>query len=81
MAKLALKQPEPPADEVPQEVIADALVAISDGIKRLRAGTLNDKALVLLIRHAIPAKDRVSEAQIRAVLDGAEALKSTYLKR
>jgi hypothetical protein len=81
MAKLAVKQPPPPADEIPVEVIADALVSISDGIKKLRAGSLNEKALQLLIQHAIPAANRPSTKQIQAVLDGAESLKSLYLKR
>ena len=80
MTKIAIKQPGPPADIVPTEVIASALVAISDGIKQLRRGALNDRALLLLIQHAIPAADRPSVRQIKAVLEGAENLKSQYVK-
>ena len=80
MAKIAVKQKDPPAEEVPVEVIADALVAISDGIKRLRSGALNERALLLLIQHAIPQSDRLSVKQIKAVLDGAESLRSNYVK-
>lgn len=80
MAKVKVVQPTPPADEVPVEVIADALVSISEGIKRLRAGRLNERALVLLIQHAIPMADRPSVKQIKAVLDGAEALRRQHTK-
>lgn len=80
MAKVAIKQPEPPADEVPTDVIASALVEIASGIKKLRSGALNERALLLLIQHAIPQSDRPSVKQIKAVLDGAESLKTSYLK-
>lgn len=80
MAKLAIKQPDAPDDEVPTDVIASALVAISDGVKKLRSGALNERALLLLIQHAIPQTDRPSVKQIKAVLDGAESLKASYLK-
>lgn len=82
MSKLvALKQPQPPADEVPTEVIADALVRISEGIAKLRSGRLNDKALVLLIQHACPSQDRPSISTIRTVLDAVENLRGEYVKK
>jgi hypothetical protein len=72
-------------DEVPVEVIAQNIKAISEGIKRLRAGRLNDTALVLLIQHAAPSpgshQQRVSVGQVRAVLGGLAALEATYLKK
>ena len=74
------KQPEPPAEEVPIEVMATAIVEIAAGVKKLRAGPLKEKALVLLIQNAIPAKNRPSAKQITAVLDGVESLRATYLK-
>lgn len=39
---------------VPVEVMADAIVAISEGVKKLMAGPLNEKALILLIQNAAP---------------------------
>mgnify|MGYP001017011584 CR=1 FL=1 len=76
--KVAIKQNEPPAEEVSTEVIANAIVSISEGIERLRAGRLNDRALLLLIQHAasvkLPARD------IKAVLDGIQGLREAYLK-
>ena len=77
-----------PSDEVPTEILADSIVAIADGVRRLRAGRLNDKALYLLIQNAAPmrkggrgrAPARLATKDIRAVLDGIESLSSTYLK-
>lgn len=80
MPKIAVKQPAPPAEEVPVEIIANSLVSMADGIKALRAGPLNERALLLLIQHAMPATDRPSTKLIKGVLDGVEALKRTYLK-
>lgn len=80
MQKVAIKQPPPPAEEVPTDVLADAIVAISDAVKKLKAGPLTDKALLLLIHNAIPQSDRPTQKQIAAVLDAAESLKSIYVK-
>lgn len=67
------------AGESATEIIADAIVAISDGIKRLRNGRLNDRALVMLIQSAAPGKVTVSD--IRSVLAGIERLRSSFLRR
>lgn len=84
---VVLKQPEKPEEHVPIEVIADSIVAISEGIKKLRAGRLNDKALILLIVNSAPGyggkytqKKHVSAWQVKAVLDGLEGLEREYLK-
>lgn len=81
MARVAVKQPEPPAKQVPTEVIAEALVAISDGVAKLRRGSLNDKALTLLIQHACPSADRPSAKTINTVLNAVEELKREYLRK
>lgn len=87
MRKITVKQPPEKEDEVPTEVIAAAIVVISEGIKKLRAGRLNDKALVLLIQHAAPGKKNkfgskpVTSTEIRAVLEGLEGLQATFLKK
>jgi hypothetical protein len=70
-------KPDPNNPE-PVEVIAAAIVAIYEGIKKLRAGPLNDRALLLLIQHATPGQ--VTAKQIRAVLNGIESLEEQYLK-
>lgn len=77
--KLAVKQPDPPQEEVASEVIADAIVSISEGISRLRQGRLNDRALLILIQHAAP--EAITQKDIRAVFAGIENLRSAYLKK
>jgi len=70
---------------MPVEVIADHIKAISEGIRKLRSGPLNDKALLLLIQHAAPSVTRSNSklpmSDIRAVLDGIESLEATYLRK
>lgn len=86
MAK-TVKVVQQPEAEVPTEVLADAIVAISQGIKKLRTGRLNDDALEMLIAYATPPvgkaypKKQISKREVRAVLAGIEALERTYLKK
>lgn len=63
----------------PVVILAQAILDMSRGIKQLREGALNDRALVLLIQHASPRK--VSAKTVRAVLEGIEGLAETYLKK
>lgn len=87
MKKIIVKQPVPPADEVPTEILADSIVAIAAGMKKLRSGRLNDRALFLLIQDAAPttggkyARSPLSIKNIRAVFDGIESLEQTFLKK
>lgn len=82
--KVFVKQDE--LKPVPVEVLAESVRAISDGVKKLRASNLNDKALVLLIQHASPAviygykRNPITAQQVRAVLEGMESLEREYLK-
>lgn len=77
MAKVQIVQK--PEKEIPVDVLAESIVAIADGVKKLRASRLNDKALYLLIQHASDGKPPV--ATIRAVMDGMASLEGVYLKR
>ena len=81
MTKLAVVQDQ--QDEIATEVLAREIVAISEGLKRLRAGRLNDRALVLLVQHATPAvrSKAISRAVVVAVLQGIEQLAATYTKK
>ncbi len=84
MAKIVTVKQDP-AKEVPTEVLADAIVTMAEGVRRLRAGRLNDKALCMLIAHAAPSlpgrpPKPVSMREVRSVLDGINALEATYLK-
>lgn len=69
------------------EVIGDAIVAIAAGMKKLRSGKLNDRALVLLIKDACPAigakyrKRYITATEVRTVLAGIESLEASFIKR
>ena len=81
--KIDVKQPE--GGNVPVEILADAILVIAEGIKAMRAGRLNDRALVLLIQHASPTpkgmhSKPISAKEVRAVLAGIENLEREYLK-
>lgn len=85
MKTIAVKQR--PDEEVPTEVLAQEIVALSAGIKKLRAGRLNDRALHLLIQNAAPSiagrykTAPLSLKTINAVLEGIEGLEAAYLKK
>jgi hypothetical protein len=63
-------------DETPSEVLAAAIVEMSQGVKRLRAGRLNERAIVLLVH----ASTSVAQRDIKAVLNALESLEVEYLK-
>lgn len=80
--QIKVTQPEEPIEV---EIIADAIVSIAAGIKRLKSSRLKDSALYLLIQHAAPSvgkyKNRkLNIADIKAVFAGIESLQRTYLK-
>lgn len=75
-------------EDVPIEVLATSIRAISAGIKALRKGPLGDKALLLLIsencrkkgRSGFPVKVKVTPATVKMILESLESLQTTYLK-
>lgn len=68
--------------EVATEMLAAAIVAMAEGVKKLRAGPIKDRTLCLLIADASPSygKGSVNMREVKAVLDGIEALERTHLK-
>lgn len=66
---------------IPVEIMAEAIIAISMGIKKLRSTRLNDKALHLLIQHATPLYPKITIREIKAVLEGIQDLERMYLKK
>lgn len=82
MKTIAVKQT--PENEVPTEILADAIVAIAAGVKKLRSGRLADRTLWMLIADAAPTPvggKPISLKQVRSVLTGIEALERTHLKK
>lgn len=84
MPKLNVKQT--PEKEVPTEVLATSITAIAEGVRKLRAGRLNDRALYLLVQDASPSvggkynSSKLSMKEIKAVFAGIEDLERTFLK-
>ncbi len=83
---IAVKQVE--GKEVTIEVLAQSITDISTGIKKLRSGRLNDRALLLLIQNAAPSLHSgrysykpVPIKTIQHVLNGIENLEAEYLKK
>lgn len=66
-----------PTKEIATEVIAAHILAISEGIKKLRGGQLNDRA----IRTLLHSSTGVAVRDIIAVMDGLEGLAAAYLRR
>lgn len=62
------------------EDISRSIIEISEGMKKLRAGKLKDKALFILIQHATPSKMKITIKQIKTVFDTIEKLKQEYVK-
>jgi len=75
MAKTIIRED---VNNPPIEVIADAIIDISQSIKKLREGRLNEKALLLLIQNATVGQ--YSRNDIKNVLNGIESLAKEYVK-
>lgn len=87
MAKKAARQIVVKQDEkapIATEVIASSIQAISEGMKALRSGRLNDRAIVLLVHAATkpvsPYKQKASQQDVRCVLEGIESLADQFLR-
>lgn len=79
-----IKVIQDPTKEVPTEVLAGAIKDISAGIRKLRNGSLNEKALLLLIQHSAPTQAnsaRIPMTVISDVLDGIEGLEKQYIRK
>jgi len=65
--------------------IADEIVMISDGIRKLRSTRLNEDTLLLLIQSSV-GKSRITRSKflsvktIKAVIDGIANLETKHLK-
>jgi hypothetical protein len=59
------------------EAIAKGVVHVSEAIKELQAGRLNDKAILVLLAHSTG----LSQKHIKAVIDGLGTLSDLYIKQ
>jgi hypothetical protein len=65
--------------EVPAEVLASSIVTIAEGVRKLRAAKLGDRALFLLIQDACP--ERIGLDKIRMIFDAAGELDKRYIRK
>jgi hypothetical protein len=65
--------------EVPTEILASSIVTISQGMKKLLAGRLTNRALLLLIRDN--CTDTIGLDKIRMVLDAIGDLERRYVQK
>lgn len=63
-------------DPITTEVIAESIKKISDGMKQIKAGRLNDKAIIYLLHKS----SGVSQDKIKKILNSLESLEMEYLK-
>lgn len=70
-----------PDDGSTVEIIASEIKRISAGIKAIRKGPLNDRAIILLIAQACgTTPDTMSQATVRRVLDAMGDLERLYIR-
>lgn len=65
-----------PTKPMPVEVLAEHIAALSSGVRKIMAGPLNERAVVLLRHHS----SGVSQKEVKAVLHGIQSLERDYLK-
>lgn len=70
-----------PEKPVAVEIIAESIVTISQAMRKLRQGQLNDKALLLLVHNAVSPAGTVTRSGVKAVMDAIENLEREYLKK
>lgn len=71
-----IRQSDDPAAQIPAEVLAQSIVDISNGMRRLIDGPLKAEAVALLIKAMCP---EVSITQVRTVLVAIKELKDRYV--
>lgn len=66
-------------NEIPVEILEQAIIDIAQGFKKLNASRLSERAIVLLVQDAVGATF-ATKGQVGAILKAAASLDKTYLK-
>lgn len=74
MARVVVKQDE--ENPVPKEILADAIVRISEAVTALRRSGLNERAIIVLVSD----KTKISKGVVEDVLDGLDSLRAAYCR-
>lgn len=79
MAKnIKIKKTEEAEESV--ELLAKSVVQVAEGFERIKKSSLNDRALVALLREGIGVS-KITKGQIELVLEALPRLKSWYVKK
>lgn len=73
MTNITVKKSEPPESK---EILADAIIRISDGLSQLQRSGLNNKAIMVLVKDATGLAMR----DIKLVIDSLARLKGWYCR-
>ena len=73
MTRIRVEKSDPPETKA---VLAEAIVRIGEAAEALRASGLNEKAIVVLLNYAT----KVSQRDIRLILDGLRQLRGWYCR-
>lgn len=68
-------------EEVPMEVIASAIVKLSDSAHKLLNSGLNKRALIVLLHDSMGGGSKVGRPAIAAVLEQLPKLKEIYVQK
>lgn len=76
-----VQDPERP---VKQEILAEAIVRISESMQKLQASGMNERAIICLVHDAVP-KGRmgapgIGKRQIQDVFDALKTLRTRYCR-
>jgi hypothetical protein len=71
-----VKQPPPPAQEIPAEIIATSIVKIAEGMEAMRKTRLTRRCIVTLIHE----QSKIARRDIEIVLNNLDQLETTWLK-
>ncbi len=64
---------------VAQEVLAEAIATVARGAKVLLGGSLNERAILLLIQDAAGGRGKISLEDVKLVLRSAAQLEALYV--
>lgn len=64
----------------PLDIIAKSIIEVAAAFERINASKLKRRAVILLIKDALPSSCKVTTREIEAILDVAPQLKTHYTK-
>ena len=65
----------------PTEIIAKAIIQVSEGIEIMNKSRLTRRAIALLIKDSLPSSAKLGLNDINLILNSAAELKDVYIKK